>query len=336
MSLAYRGVCYDIGTNYLSDGGLSRPRLSEATMAADLRTIREQLHANAVAVYGTDPARLTAAATLAIELGLHVFLQPRLIDAGPPQTLELLAEVAGIAQKLRDSGADITLNVGCELTLFSTGIIPGPTFQERTSRLSSPRTWPLVPWYNRRLNHLLEQCVVTARQRFDGPLTYSGGMWEKVDWRRFDIVGLDYYRMRQNRRGYESRLSRMRGQGKPVVITEFGCAAHVGAKDVGPMAHQIVDHSVVPAQVPATYVRDEQTQASEIAALLNLYDRLDLAGAFVFEFVEPYYPYSTDPRYDLDMAGYALVRTLAGPGGDSDRWEPKAAFHEVARIFAAL
>ena len=39
-----------------------------------------------------------------------------------------------------------------------------------------------------------------------------------------------------------------------------------------------------------------------------------------------------DPRHDLDMAGFGVVKVAPG---DPARWERKAAFHALARRYAA-
>jgi hypothetical protein len=67
--------------------------------------------------------------------------------------------------------------------------------------------------------------------------------------------------------------------------------------------------------------------------LPDIYREAGAAGAFVFEFAEPCKPHSADPRHDLDMSGYGIVKVLSGPSADPVRWEPKAAFAEVARIY---
>jgi hypothetical protein len=54
-------------------------------------------------------------------------------------------------------------------------------------------------------------------------------------------------------------------------------------------------------------------------------------GAFAFEFIEPYYPHHPDTRTDLDMAGYAQVRTC----GNGAPWHPTAAFTTLAHRFGA-
>jgi hypothetical protein len=148
-------------------------------------------------------------------------------------------------------------------------------------------------------------------------------------------VGLDYYRVRFNRRRYAANLRRFRRHGKPVVIVEFGCASFDGAIDKGPTAHEIIDWSGPHPQITGRYVRDERIQAEQLAELIGIYQAEGIDGAFVFEFIEPSHPHSTDPRHDLDMAGYGIVKVLPDPGPDSYRWEPKAAFHTVAGLYDA-
>jgi hypothetical protein len=322
--LTYRGVNYDVGTNYLPDGGLSRNEVSDADLARDIAAIRDQLYCNAVAVYGTPIDRLLAAAEVAREAGLHVFVQPRLIDADATTLADHVGRAAAGAEALRERWGEVTFNVGCELTIFSAGIIPGAGYGARTVALSRPWNWPRVPGYSRALNRLLST--------FSGPLTYSAGLWERVDWRPFDLAGLDYYRMRRNRRRYAAVLARKVRGSKPVVITEFGCASYSGAADAGPAAHSIIDYGSDPPRIPERYVRDEQVQARELGELFDIFRRVGVHGAFAFEFIEPYYPHHPDPRRDLDMAGYALVRT----GGADVLWQPKAAFTALAHQFGLL
>ncbi|WP_283136715.1 hypothetical protein [Rhizohabitans arisaemae] len=333
MGLTHKGVNYDVGTNYLPDGGLSRRVWRPDLMRQEIRAIREHLHANSVGVYGTDLDRLVQTATVALEEGLHVWLQPRLYDAGPQKTLDHLAQTAQAAGLLRNTYGAIDLNVGCELTIFSAGIIPGSSYQARTAKLASPPYWPLFPWFNRKLNRLLGRAAAVARSAFGGRITYGSGLWEQVDWTPFDVVGLDYYRMRYNRSRYVKNLRRFHRHGKPVVIVEFGCGGFDGAAEKGPSGHTIIDHSGPVPVIDGGWVRNERVQADQIAELIGVYDAENVHGAYVFEFIEPEHPHSADPRHDLDMAGYGIVKVIPDDGDGAYRWEPKAAFHEIARLY---
>ena len=256
MSLTYKGVNYDTGTNYGAGGVLSREVWRPDLAGLEIQAIRDQLHCNAIGIFGTDVDRLAQAASVASEHGLYVWLQPRLVDADPHQMLDHLADAARAAEQLRRQYPAVNINVGCELTIFSAGIIPGTSYRQRGARLSSPRSWPLLPGYNRKLNTLLARAVTVTRSHFHGQITYGAGLWERVDWRPFDVVGLNYYRVRFNRRRYAAKLRRYLRHGKPVVVVEFGCASFDGAVDKGPTAHEIIDWSGSVPQITGPYVRE--------------------------------------------------------------------------------
>jgi hypothetical protein len=333
MSLTHRGVNYDTGTNYLAGGGLSRSTWDADVMRGELRAIRDELHCTSIGIFGTDLDRLAQTAEAALEDGLQVWLQPRLVDAGPRDTLAHLAKATEVAEQLRTRNSAMYLNVGCELTVFSEGMIPGAGFAERAARLATLKGWPLVPLYSKRLNRLLHQAADVARAGFRGPITYGAGLWEFVDWKPFDIIGLDYYRIPYNRAKYVTKLRKFKRHGKPVVVVEFGCAAFEGAVEIGPSAHEIIDYSGPVPQIGGAYTRNEQVQAAQLADLIRIYDEEDVHGAFVFEFIEPTHPHSADPRYDVDMAGYSLVKVIHDATDGPYRWEPKAAFHTVAKLY---
>lgn len=331
IALELKGINYDVGTRF----GDTPTRVSWHLddVRRDLRAIRDDLHCTAVNLYGTDIARLTEAAQIAREIGLSVWLQPRLIDQSHDAVLAHLAKAAVAAERVRRDHGDVVLNVGCELTVFAAGIIPGPGYDERSARLTRPQWWPAFPWFSHRLNQVLSRASDTARAEFAGPLSYAAGLWERVDWRRFDLIGLNYYRLKYNRRRYAQRLRRYHRHGKPVVITEFGCGAFDGAAELGPASHSIVRYDPDGPKLKPGYTRNEQVQAGYLAELLAIYRAVGVHGAFVFEFVEPYKPHSADPRDDLDMSGYGVVKVRPGPPGDPIRWEPKAAFAEVSQIY---
>ena len=324
-----RGVNYDVGIEFLPQYH-SRPEFDPAATARDLTAIRDDLHANAVRISGTDPGRLAVAGRIALDLGLEVWLSPHLHDRGPDELVEYTSECAAVAEGLRRDAPRLVLVVGCELTLFSRGILPG---DDVLQRLRNPLTLLRLKWFgshNKPLNALLARLEQAARARFAGPLTYASVPLEAVDWARFDYVGLDYYRAAKNRDTYGPRLARHFTAGKPVVITEFGCCAYRGAEDKGAMAWAIVDPSSDPPRFSGTFHRDEDLQAREVADMLRILDDAGVDGAFVFTFAAPALTYSDDPRYDLDLASYALVRTR--PDGS---WGPKAAYRAVAAHYAA-
>ncbi|WP_237107652.1 TetR/AcrR family transcriptional regulator [Nonomuraea sp. MG754425] len=141
-----------VGSHAAADG---TPRFDATAAPAAAELLTEILRQGLADGEVTDFDRLVQSATAALEDGLHVWLQPRLVDAGPRETLDHLARAAEAAELLRKEYGEIDLNVGCELSVFSAGVIPGASHERRGAKLASPLHWPLFPWFNRRLNRLL-------------------------------------------------------------------------------------------------------------------------------------------------------------------------------------
>jgi hypothetical protein len=112
------------------------------------------------------------------------------------------------------------------------------------------------------------------------------------------------------------------------VIGEFGCCTYRGADLLGgngfivmfgmmndylggkiavptPFAEML---KVIP-KVDGHYVRDESLQAKEIIEQLATFDAAGVEGAFVFTFVSPTSAYNEDPRFDLDLGSFSLVKS---------------------------
>lgn len=335
--LAIKGINYDVGTNYMP-GYLSREVWNQTVMEGEIRAIRDDLHCNTVNVYGADLGRLVECATLALENGLHVWLQPRLIDSSPDEMLEHLAALAKAAERLRKQYGNITLNVGCELSIFMSGLIPGRSFLNRVTWLGRFWwLWMLHPRYNKGLNaHLTKACSV-ARSHFGGQISYGSGIWESVDWNPFDLLGLNFYRESSNYATYVNDLRRFHKYAKPIVITEFGCCSFDGADKLGGSGDSIVNYTEAAPQLKKVVNRNEKVQADTIVDLLTIYRTEGIHGAFVFEFIEPSHPHSHDPRLDLDTASYGVVKAYPSDPEtpDSVRWEPKEAFHALAKFYGS-
>ncbi|HST84200.1 MAG TPA: hypothetical protein VLL08_20865 [Kineosporiaceae bacterium] len=323
--LNYRGVCYGV-----NDGGTPTTGWTAARMRTDLRAIARELHASSVSVYGTGVERLAATAAEALERGLHVWLQPRLADVPPADILDHLAETGRQAERLRRQGAAVVLSVGCEFMLFVPGIVPGDDALERVRNLLAGHFDPVV--LQRRLTAFTERAARTGRSVFHGPLTYGAAFDEDVDWSMFDLVSANYYGDRPRR-----DLAPHLRLGKPVAVTEFGCCTYVGAATDGGMGWYNVDYDKDPPEIIGDLVRSERTQAQFLTKLLDQYESMGLYAALAYDFVSPDDPHRSNPRYDLDLASYSLVRTIWDTPGPAPQWhwEPKQAFHALAQRFAA-
>ncbi|TDC46471.1 abortive infection protein [Jiangella ureilytica] len=332
-ALRYRGIDYDTGTSYVPHTD-SRPDWSSSLMQRHMAVIRTELHANAVTVFGSSPARIFETARFALDAGLEVWVQPRLPDATVTATIEQLAAVAEKVEPLRAESGRLRLNVGCELTIFTTGLIPGRSYLDRARRLRW--LWPLLPVFNQRLNRMLHRAAGAVRQRFAGEITYGAGSWETVDWEPFDAVGLNHYRDHSNHHRYTAVLDEARRHGKPVLVTEFGCCSYPGADARGAEGDAIVDWDRPDgAVIDGHHPRDETVQARYIGDLLDTFASTGVDGAFVFEYSEPHYLRRHDPRRDLDIASFGIVAVerTDTPAGAGYTETPKTAFQEVARRY---
>ncbi|MEU9335855.1 abortive phage infection protein [Streptomyces sp. NPDC048290] len=329
--LRRHGVVYTVGA-----GETPGTAWSEARMREDVRRIRDDLHADTLDVTGDGVERLTATATAAAERGLHVWLQPTLGDQPPADILEHLAETGRHAEALRRAGASVELSVGCEFWLFVPGIVPGADAIERIRNLMNGTVDPVA--MQRRLDRFTARAAAVGRDVFGGRLSYAAAQNDEVDWSLFDIVGIDYYSAHPRPADHRRELSRHLRWGKPVAITEFGCCTYRGAPQGGGMGWDIVDYSKEPPEIKGGLVRSERTQADYIGGLLDVFTSMGLYAAMVFEFLTPDAPHwPGDPLHDLDLASYAITKPLRDRPGDpaSDwHWEPKAAFHTVARHYA--
>ncbi|MEU2431566.1 hypothetical protein ABZ611_18975 [Streptomyces sp. NPDC007861] len=325
-----RGISYD------TDGGWDR-----AAVRRDLRAIREELYCTAVQLRGADVERLTEAAAYALDTGLDVWILPE-PGTGLPrrEVLAHLARAAEAAERLRAAHPGrVTLVAGCAYSLLTRGIMPGPHLLVRLRPLPLLRrdggSGPLHRLVTRQLRRMLAETLGTARAAFRGPVTYAAGFWEDVDWSGYDMVGVNLYRFAANEERYPEllRALTLRAGGKPVVVTEFGCGAYAGAGKACPGSFRIVRWLSARPRIKEGYVRDEYTQAAYLSELIGLYAESGIRGCFVFTFATPGFPHSTDPRYDLDLAGFGVVRVSPDAPGE---WETKEAFHAVARAYKAV
>ncbi|KMS68206.1 abortive phage infection protein [Streptomyces viridochromogenes] len=331
--LTHRGVVYTVGA-----GETPGTAWSAARMREDVRVIRADLHADTLDVTGDGVERLTATAAEAAERGLHVWLQPTLGDLPEREILDSIAECGRFAERLRRQGASVDFSVGCEFWLFVPGIIPGATVLDRVENLQNGTVD--MERMQRRLARFTAKAAATGRSVFHGRLSYAAAQdeaFEPVDWNLFDVIGIDYYSYFPQRSQYARELSRYLRWGKPLAITEFGTCAYVGAPEAGGMGWNIVDYSKEPNEIKGDPVRSERTQAAYLGDLLDVFESMGLYAAMAFEFLTADAPHRPDkPRYDLDLASYGITKAIKDRPDDPAsgwHWEPKEAFHAVARRY---
>jgi hypothetical protein len=334
-----KGISYDTG--FIHNGVSSREPFDPEVVRRELRCIRDDLHCNAVRVIGGDPERLELAATYAADLGLEVWFSPYPLGLTTDELLSLFADCADRAERVRRQGAEVVFVAGAELSLMNHGFLPGDTLDERLERVlrERHRLRELVPEVTVRVNEFLARAVALVRERFGGKVTYAAiQQLERVDWTPFDFLSVDLYRSIEVADRFAEGVRALVAQGKPVAITEFGAATYRGAGDRGARGLEIVEYDKdtgAPVRLNGEYVRDEEGQARYLRELLEVFEAEGVDSTFVFAFALHGYLHRPDgdPRDDLDLASYGIVKVLRDGHGEAYpdmAWEPKAAFAAVA------
>jgi hypothetical protein len=335
-----KGISYDTG--FISNTRNAREPFDPEVVKRELRIIRDDLHCNAVRIMGGDPERLEVAATYAADLGLEVWFSPYPLELTTDELLALFTDCAERAEQLRRRGAEVVFVTGAELSLMNKGFLPGDTFNERLDQLLNQphhRRRELIPEVTARVNQFLTKATALVRERFGGKLTYAAiQQLERVDWTPFDFLSVDLYRSAEVADRFPEGVRALVAQGKPVAITEFGAATYRGAGDRGARGLEIVEYDKdtgAPVRLDGEYVRDEQGQATYLRELLEVFQAEGVDSTFVFTFALHGYSHrpDEDPREDLDLASYGIVKVLDDRHGEAYpdmAWEPKAAFRLLA------
>jgi hypothetical protein len=335
-----KGISYDTG--FACNGRLGRERFDAEVVQRELAIIRDDLHCTAVRIMGGDPERIELAAGYAADLGLEVWFSPYPLELTADEMLSLFADCAERAERLRRRGADVVFVTGAELSLMSKGFLPGDSTDERVALLSRPeRVREHIGEAGARVNEFLTKAVAVVRERFGGKVTYAAVPLENVDWAPFDFMSMDLYRSAEIADQFAAGIQHLVAQGKPVAITEFGAASYQGAGDQGARGLEIVEYdgdTRVPLRLDGEHDRDEVGQAAYLRELLEAFDAGGIDSAFVFTFALYDFPHRPhgDPRNDLDLASYGIVKVLEDHPGDTHPnmpWEPKAAFTAVADYY---
>lgn len=344
------GITYDTG--FTTAGTSTREPFDPAVVRREMQIIREELGCDAVRVTGGDRDRLETAARFAADAQLEVWYSPFTNGLTTGELLDFLADSAGRAERLRREGAEVVFLTGSEISLFTVGMLPGDTFEERAAVLADPqRLRAALPGLPAQVNAVLGEAVAAVRGRFGGRIGYASLPFEGVDWAPFDVVATDAgYRDAQTADRLADGLRALTAHGKPAAVTEFGCTTYRGAADAGGRGDAVIewDDRARPVRFTGPVVRDEQEQADYLRELLEVFDESAVDAAFVNTFARYDLPHADADAhahahadsdgdgddYDFDKASFGVVKVLGGgrtgaayPGLP---WEPKAAFHALA------
>src|SRR5690349_3823757 len=310
------GINFDTG--FLNRGTTTREPFDPDVVRREMWIIRDDLHCTAVRITGGDVDRLEIAARHAADAGLEVWFCPFTNGLTQEELLALLADCAERAERLRQGGVPVVMCTGSEVSLFTTGFFPGDTLEERLAVLTDPaRVRAAVPEVRARMSAFLRRAVQLVRARFAGPVSYASLPFEGVDWSLFDIIATDAgYRTAATRASYpecmRAYVERGRALGKPVAITEFGCATYRGAGDEAGKgdAHIVWDEQARAIALRGELVRDEQEQAAYVREVLEVYESEGIDAAFVYTFARYDLPHRAAPGVDLDLVSAGVVKVL--------------------------
>lgn len=338
-----KGISYDTG--FVRGGVISRELFDPDLVKRELGIIRDDLHCTAVRVIGGDPERLELAAAYAADLGLEVWFSPYPLELTGEEMLELFADCAARAERLRQRGAEVVFVAGAELSLMNKGFLPGDTQEDRLRLLlgQRDRLREQVGEASSRVNGFLAKAARLVREHFGGRITYAAIPLEHIDWAPFDFISVDLYRSAEIADQFAEGVRALVAQGKPVAITEFGTAAYRGAGDLGGRCMEIAEYdrrTGAPIRLNGEFTRDEAGQATYLRELLEIFDTHGVDSTFVFLFALSNFPHRPDgdPRDDLDLVSPGIVKVLPDRHGDTYPdmpWEPKAAFAALANAYRA-
>ncbi|MFI6908412.1 hypothetical protein ACIBKY_44630 [Nonomuraea sp. NPDC050394] len=329
------GITYDTG--FTSAGSTTHEPFDPGTVRREMRIIHDDLGCDAVRITGGVQDRLETAAQHAAEAGLEIWYSPFTNGLTQDELLAFLLDAAERAERLRRAGARVVLLTGSEISLFTSGFLPGGTLEERLGLFTDPeRMRATLPTLHSAINAFFKEAVAGVRERFGGQVGYASLPFEGVDWTPFDIVATDAgYRDATTPPGWLEGLRAQVAQGKPFAVTEFGCATHRGAAALGGRGDSIVeydDHARPSLRTQVT--RDEEEQTRYVLELLTIYQEAGVDAAFVNTFANRHLPHSDDPERDLDTAAFGVVKILESGGTGAAYpglpWEPKSAFHALA------
>jgi hypothetical protein len=338
-----RGITYDTG--FASEGTTTHEPFTPEIVQREMQIIHDDLHCNAVRITGADPDRLETTAKYASEAGLEVWFCPFTNGLTREELFELLVDCAQRAERLRLQGTEVVFLTGSEISLFTSGFIPGESHLERLALLRSPEELRKeIGGIRARINEFLGRTVEAIRPRFGGQLSYASIPFEGIDWTRFDIIATDAgYRTAAFAARFRDDIRAFVGQGKAlkktVAVTEFGCGTFRGAGDLANRDDTNIEWGpgARPVGLKGEHIRDEEEQARYLRELLEVFESEGVDCVFVYTFARYDLPYRIATHEDFDVVSAGVVKVLDGGRGETYPempWEPKASFYTLADYFA--
>jgi hypothetical protein len=333
MISPHKGINYDTGFEPFGPANSSRKTFDTNIVRREMQIIADDLHCTHVRITGSDPDRIAIAARHAIEAGMSVWFSPFPCNLTADELVKYFVDCALKAEEIRQISRDTVFVLGCELSIFNNGFLPGVHLLERSKAFAEFDKWQ--PAMDEMLKEFFIKIIPGVRQYFNGNITYAAGEWEEIDWSLFDIISVDLYRAKHNQTNYEQQLKTYMAHNKPVAITEFGCCPLHGASELGGNATFIV----LSVQGNELVVNEgwqyrEEEQVIYLKELFSIFTASKVAFAFWFTFADYEKLHSNIAKHNLDMASYGLVQMLghAGKTYSDMQWEPRKAFWAMSEI----
>jgi hypothetical protein len=339
-----RGINYNAGIEYNPLFPVAN-KIDLTKLRKDLILIKK-LNCNAIRFYGSYIDKLILYSQEALEKGFEVWISPRLINGDKKQTVKFVGEASKKAEELRKKYKKVVFIVGNELLIDSKVAFNSEKLSERIDLLGTylnfkftikkeiPQLKPIlskIKKFIHKTDSSIKILVETLRKEtsksFNGKITYASFPCEEIEWKDFDIVGVNLYKSQWNELNYVNELKKFSLFGKPVAITEFGTCAYTGASKKGGSAYEVIDYST--KNVKEGIIRDEKEQARYLKELLELYNQENIYATFIFDFKEEWKTHSKKPKKDLDLSSFGIMKVL-----ENGKVIPKKAFEVVRKIYS--
>src|SRR4051794_34700261 len=132
-----KGINYDTGFAPIGER-LSRQSFDPAQVRREIEIIAHDLHCTAIRISGRDPQRIALAAEHALEEGLEVWFSPFPTNMTAEELVPYFVTAAQLAENLRARSRQVAFVLGCEMSMFNSGFVPGSNIFERFQAMLNP------------------------------------------------------------------------------------------------------------------------------------------------------------------------------------------------------
>ncbi|CAM5494774.1 hypothetical protein SRIMM317S_04278 [Streptomyces rimosus subsp. rimosus] len=335
-----KGIHYDTGT--FPNGDTSRPVFDPRDAERDIQVVAEDLHCTAVRITGGDPDRIETTARYAAQAGLEVWFSPFPCELTNAEMLPLFADCAERAERLRRDGAEVVLVTGWRTQHLRPRLPARRHLQRARPGAGGPRPRSRTPGHPRQGRHLPGR----GRRHRAAALRRSHQLRLLPPGRR----GLDPVRHRgpgrlpgaaRNAATYRADLRAECARGKPVAVMEAGCCTYREQETTAAPAGTWPRKATASPSGPASCAT-RASRSRYLEDLMTVFEEVGVDSAFWFSFAGFSTPHRTTGP-DEDLASYGIVKILDEHSDYpvSQRtypdmpWEPKEAFHALARRYGA-